>query len=335
MIVAALHGRARGIVARRCHSADTKRAYGALGVVYQSLAKSDALIEHQCDGTTRRGRAAGSTDSLSVQRNSQAPAFIGQYGNAPDPCPHIVRVATESAAPRGRAALDGKTVRRQRPATVRQPSAAPILSNRNGSHAAGGTSPAWYVRRFCALHRLPATCNVGATCATWLRCTVYNPRLRGSLRQHEPAFPTRNLLGLVEGSALVAVAPPAVGSAAAGAVRFRAGPSGGLNLPSGPECATRPRESAVRGRHGLRAVRTALSLPCLSRPLPARSGGVSRETKPPPGDQYGLSPHGRPVRRDVGVRGWFAPFGWGGHSAALSVAVGRLSYGPRLVRERA
>ena len=251
----------------------------------------------------RRGRARGLTDLQSVGRTAQTPVFIGQYGNAPDPCQHYVSGATESAALHGRAALDGKTVRRQRLATVRQPSAAPILSIRNGSHRRGGTSPAWYVRRFSPL-RSPAsavaylsTLRYVARCCQWVGGFVPSGVFAGigSHMAHEPAFSAYSPVGPVEGSSLVSVAPPAVGSAAAGAVsshtvRFRTGPSGELNLPSGPECALRSRGS-VRERSGRVFVvpdrrKGAIALYGAL----TRSGGVSRETKARYGDQCALPP---------------------------------------------
>jgi len=73
-----------------------------------------------------RGGAAwaGGTDHQSVYRIPQMPEYIGQYGHAPDPCPHIVRVATEN----GNAAWPGGAGRKNRagwdnilPPAVRRP----------------------------------------------------------------------------------------------------------------------------------------------------------------------------------------------------------------------
>ena len=256
----------------------------------------------------RRGLARGLTDLQSVGRTAQTPVFIGQYGNAPDPCQHYVSGATESAALHGRAALDGKTVRRQRLATVRQPSAAPILSIRNGSHRRGGTSPAWYVRRFCSRrHPSPQRSRVS------LRCTSVFSDLAdgalwggfagiGSLRRREPAISSH-------------------------IVRSRAGPSPELNLGFGGVCSRTlpPCGRPVQRRHGPGACRPIQNPSRLCSPPPTRSQGASRGTKARYGDRCPLSPRGRVREWVSGVWGCrTAPSGGGGPSAALSVAVGCL-----------
>ena len=267
--------RARGIVARYGQCADTERGYGGLGRVYQSLAKSDALIVNQCDGAT----------------------------------------------PRDRAALDGKTVRRQRPATVRQRVALPY--NRS---VMGPMPPVEQVRPgMSGVFAFAAAClrNVGATCATWLRCTVYNPRSYGSHLRREPAYPTYSSIGQVErDDAAQANVPRSPIPPAAGPRATTYNPRWNGSL-SANEPAPEPRESArewppgVFGapdcRKGAIALYGALT----------RSQGASRETHACPWGGHALSPHGRPVRRDAGVPGWFSPSERGGHSAALSVAVGR------------
>lgn len=239
----------------------------------------------------------------------------------------------KTATPRGRAALDGKTVL-DGTTSCRQPSAAPIYSIRNGSHAAGGTSPAWYVRRFCLSSipspqrrrsaRFASTLRYVARCCQWVGGFVPSGVFaqNGSLLANEPACPAYRPVGQVEGSSLVAVAPPAVGSAAAGAVsshiiRSRTGPSGELNLGFGSaysprsdgsrwanEPAPKPRGSArersgrVFGvpdrRKGAIALYGALT----------RFGGVSGETEARYGDQCPLSPRERVRESGGGVPGF-------------------------------
>ena len=279
--------RARGIVARYGQCADTERGYGALGRVYQSLAKNRQLSVSQCDGV----------------------------------------------APRGRAALDGKTVRRQRVATVRQPSAAPILSIRNGSHAAGGTSPAWYVRRFCP-SRSPAsavaylsTLRYVAQRYQWVGGFVPSGVFAwiGSHPANEPACPAYRPVGSVERDDAAQAnvprspIPPAAGPRAT-TYNPRLGGSPWTNEPAPkPRESARERSGRVLGvsdrRKGAIALYGALT----------RSDGVSRETGVRFGTECALSPREWPVQRDVGVPGCrTAPSKRGGHSAALSVAVGHL-----------
>ena len=245
--------RARGIVARYGQCADTERGYGGLGVVYQSLAQSDALIGYQ-------------------------------YG---------------VAMPRDRAALDGKTVHCQRVAlpyyrSVMGPIAG-VEQVRPGMSGVFAPSDAFFR-------------NVGATCATWLRCAVFSVTWR---------FLRVGRFCLQRGTCLELN----LGFGSAYSPRFTGSPCANEPAPK-PRGSARERSGRVFGVSGCRKAAIALYGAL------TRSQGVSGETGARLGSECALSPRGRPVRRDAGVRGWFALPGWGGHSAALSVAVGHLPYGP-------
>ena len=246
-------------------------------------------------------------------------------------CPHYVSGATEGAALHGRAALDGKTVL-DGTTSCRQPSAAPILSIRNGSHRRGGTSPAWYVRRFSP-SRSPAsavaylsTLRYVAQCYQRLGGFVPSGVFAwiGSLLAREPAFPTYSSTGPVErDDAAQANVPRSPIPPAAGPRATTYNPRSDGSL-SANEPAPKPRGSAREWPPGVFGVPDCPKGAVALYGAPTRFDGVSRETKARYGDQCAPSPRERVREWVSGVWGRRTALpGWGGRSAALSVAVGR------------